>query len=143
MTEEKIKNVGNVLYITGYGNDSNETTVYALTMPVNITAHIDIDGSALVQFKGKQDDGLWQTVCQTGVVPDVEPPSDFEKVKKELEEAVAKTVAGWITVYMRDGIFCTDKGKMTFSCQFDLRDVMVRLQKNLEEVYAKYKGGGE
>lgn len=144
MEEEKIKNAGKVLYMTGYSDDSNETVVYALDMPVSVAVHIEMDGSVLIQFRERQEHGHWRTVCQTGVVPDIAPPADFANLKNELDldENIAKTVAGWVTIFMREGTFCTDSSKMTFVSFFDLRDIADRLQKNLEEVYEKYKKSG-
>ena len=53
MKEDKTINDGKVLYISGYGEDSNETVVYALNMPVSVTVYIDNNGSGIVEFKGE------------------------------------------------------------------------------------------
>ena len=138
--EQKTEN-GKILYISAYGNDENETIVYALNMPVSVSTFIGDDGSASIEFREKTERDNWRLVCQTGVIPDVEPPTRFSALKHEkgLEESVSKTVAGWITIFMRDGVFCTDSKKQTFVYNFDLRDIAERLQKNLEEVYQRYK----
>lgn len=138
--DDKITN-NKVLYISGYGNDSNETVVYALTMPVCIIAHVDDDGTAAIEFWEKTGIDEEQLVCRTNIIPDVEPPADFAelKYKLDLDGNVAKTVAGWVSIFMREGIFCTDSCKETFVHFFDLRDIAARLEKNLEEVYEKYK----
>lgn len=138
--EQKIEN-GKILYISGYGRSENETIVYALTMPVSVTTIIDDDGSAWVEFREKTEQDNWQVVCQTGVIPDVAPPARWNELKheKDVENAISKTVAGWISIFMRDGVFCTDAQKLTFLSSFDLRDVAKRLQKDLEELYRKYQ----
>lgn len=141
MKEDKTINDGKVLYISGYGEDSNETVVYALNMPVSVTVHIENNGSGIVEFREKTEKDNWKLVCQTGFIPDATPPvrmGDFDK-DYNLEDNISKTVAGWITVFMRDGVFCTDSKKQTFVYSFDLRDIAERLQKNLEEVYQRYK----
>lgn len=141
MDNEQRTGNGKILYISEYGNDENETIVHALDMPVSVTTFIGDDGSACIEFREKTELENWRLVCQTGVIPDVEPPVQFDRLKKEkgIEEAVSKTVAGWISIFMRDGEFCTDPEKLTFVHTFDLRDVAVRVQKNLEEVYQKYR----
>ena len=63
---------------------------------------------------------------------------DFEK-DYSLEDNIGKTVAGWISIYMRDGVFCTDSKKLTFVSYLDLRDIAARVEKNLEDVYNKYR----
>lgn len=141
MNNEKKNNDGKVLYISGYGEDSNESVVYALNMPVSVTVHLENNGSGIVEFREKTEKDNWKLICQTGFIPDATPPvrmSDFEK-DYNLEENIAKTVAEWISVYMRTGMFCTDSKKLTFLSCFDLRDIAARLEKNMEDVYNKYR----
>ncbi|MBQ8189298.1 MAG: hypothetical protein IJZ44_05930 [Lachnospiraceae bacterium] len=141
MKEDKTINDGKVLYISGYGEDSNETVVYALNMPVSVTVYIDNNGSGIVEFKEKTEKDNWKHVCQTGFIPNATPPVrmiDFEK-DYSLEDNIGKTVAGWISIYMRDGVFCTDSKKETFVSYLDLRDIAARVEKNLEDVYNKYR----
>ena len=129
-----------ILYITGYGNDDNETVVYALNMPVNVRAEIEEDGTLNVAFYEYTPDKS-NFVCQTHVVPDAAPPTRLADLvrDKSLDEALARTVGGWIAVYMRDGVFCTDACAMTFMQSFDLRDIAERLEKNMNDVYNKYR----
>lgn len=138
--EQKIEN-GKILYISGYGRSENETIVYALTMPVSVTTIIDDDGSAWVEFREKTEQDNWQVVCQTGIIPDVAPPARWNELKheKDVENAISKTVAGWISIFMRDGLFCTDGEKQTFVSFLDLRDIAERLRKNIDDVYNKYR----
>lgn len=141
MKEDKTINDGKVLYISGYGLDSNETVVYALNMPVSVTVCLENNGSGIVEFREKTEKDNWKLVCQTGFIPDATPPvrmNDFEK-DYNLEDNIAKTVAEWISVYMRDGVFCTDSKKLTFVSCLDLRDIAARLEKNMEDVYNKYR----
>ena len=129
-----------VLYMSGYGDDSMETVVYSLRMPVRVTAYVYEDGNAMVEFSEKCGGGQ-RVVCQTTVVPDVEPPHRLCQLvaDKNLDDNIAKTVAGWIAIYMRDGVFCTDSCKGTFVHQLDLRDVAYRLQDNLNDVYNRFR----
>ena len=141
MDKEKKINDGKVLYISGYGDDENETVVYALNMPVSVTVYIDNNGSGIVEFREKTEKDNWQLVCQTGFIPGATPPvrmRDFEK-DYNLEDNLAKTVAEWISIYMRDGVFCTDKKQLTFVSFLDLRDIRERLEKNMDDVYNKYR----
>ena len=110
-------------------------------MPVSVTVYIENNGSGIVEFREKTEKDNWKLVCQTGFIPDATPPvrmSDFEK-DYNLEDNIAKTVAEWISVYMRDGVFCTDSKKPTFVSCLDLRDIAARLEKNMEDVYNKYR----
>lgn len=140
MDTKKTPDSDKILYITGYGDDENETIVYALTMPVSVRATIEKDGSLHVSFYEYTPDKP-QFVCHTYAVPDATPPTKLDKLvcDKSLGENVAKTVAGWIATYMRDGVFCTDSKKETFLRMFDLRDVAERLAANMTDVYNKYR----
>lgn len=144
MEKSQSLETGKILYISEYGADSNETILHAVNMPVIIRVYLDKDGTVLLEFCEKTDGDGVRFVCQTNVVPSVAPPVRLRDLDYEisLEENIAKTVAGWIAIYMRDGVFCTDSNKETFVRSFDLRDIADRLQKNLEEVYEKYKKSG-
>lgn len=109
-------------------------------MPVSVTVYIDDNGKGCVEFREKTDQDNWRCVCQTGFIPNVEVPVQFKELKsqKNLEETVAKTVAGWISIYMRDGTFCTNSNKLTFVSFLDLRDIASRIEKNLEDVYNSF-----
>ena len=77
MKEDKTINDGKVLYISGYGEDSNETVVYALNMPVSVTVHLENNGSGIVEFREKTEKDNWKLVCQTGFIPDATQPVDI------------------------------------------------------------------
>lgn len=140
MDNEQITRYENILYISEYGNDENETIIHALTMPVSVTVYIDDNGKGCVEFREKTDQDNWRCVCQTGFIHNVEVPVQFKELKlqKNLEETVAKTVATWISIYIRNGIFCTDSKKQTFVSYLDLRDIASRIEKNLEDVYNSF-----
>lgn len=137
---QEIQSDGKVLYISGYGDNENETIVYALNMPVSIRATIEEDGNLHITFYEYTPDKP-KFVCHTYVVPDVIPPAELDKLvcDKSLDDAFAKTVGGWIAIYMRDGVFCTDSKKETFVRSFDLRDIAERLSCNLNDIYNKYQ----
>jgi len=142
MNEENKKNNGKVLYISGYGDDENETILHALTMPVTIAAFIHHNGHGTIEFyETAEDDGVDLPVCQTGFIPEATPPVRMTELVKDLflEENISKTVAGWIAIYMRDGVFCTDSEKQTFVSNLDLRDIAERIERNLDNVYNKYR----
>ena len=132
---------GKILYISEYGEDSNKTVLHAIALPVIIRVFLDKDGTVLLEFCEKTDGDSVRFVCQTNVVPSVAPPVRLRELSCEisLEENIAKTVAGWIAIYMRDGVFCTDSNKETFVRSFDLRDVAERLNNNLVDIYNKYR----
>ena len=140
MDKEKI-NDGKILYISGYGDDENQTILYALTMPVTIQVFIDHNGEGTIEFYGKEKCEVELPTCQTGFIPNTTPPSRVLELEKDLhlEDNIAKTVASWISIFMRDGIFCTDSEKQTFVSFLDLRDIAARLEKNLEDIYNKYR----
>ena len=140
MDKEKTNN-GKILYISGYGNDDNETALYALTMPVTVAAFIDHNGQGTIEFYEATESEVQLAVCQTGFIPNATPPSRMEEMSRDLclEENISKTVAGWISIFMRDGIFCTDSEKLTFVSGLDLRDIAARLEKNMDDVYNKYR----
>lgn len=139
MKEDKIINDGKVLYLSGCGEYSNETVVYALNMPVSVTIYIDNNGGA-IEFREKTEKDNWRYVCGVrfsagnGTLVRM---TDFKK-DYSLEDNMAKTVAGWVSIYMREGVFFTDSKKLTFVSQLDLRDIAARVEKNLEDVYEKY-----
>lgn len=138
-TDLEIKDGGKTLYVSGYGDDENETVVYALNMPVTVRVTIEEDGVLVVAFYEYAPDNS-RFVCQTYVVPDVAPPTRLDMLvrDKSLDDTIARTVAGWVAVYMRDGVFCTDSRKETFVRNFDLRDVAERLADNMNDVYSKF-----
>lgn len=141
MDNSQSSETGKVLYISGFGTDSNETVLHAITLPVAIRTYLDKDGTVLLEFCEKTGvDGV-RFVCQTNIVPSVAPPVRLRDLSYEinLEENIAKTVAGWIAIYMRGGVFCIDSKKETFVRIFDLRDVAERLQNNLDDIYNKYR----
>lgn len=141
MDNSQSSKTGKVLYISGFGTDSNETVLYAITFPVAIRTYLDKDGTVLLEFREKTETDGEKLVCQTNVVPSVSPPARLKDLDSDiwLEDNIAKTVAGWIAIYMRDGVFCTDSKKETFVRAFDLRDVAERLQNNLDDIYNKYR----
>ena len=141
MDNSQSSETGKVLYISEYGEDSNETVLHAIALPVIIRVYLDKDGTVLLEFCEKTDGDGVRFVCQTNVVPSVAPPVRLRDLNYEisLEENIAKTVTGWIAIYMRDGVFCTDSKKETFVRAFDLRDVAERLQNNLDDIYNKYR----
>lgn len=106
-------------------------------MPVSVKVYIDYNGSGRIELREKIGPDNWKCVCQTGFISNVEVPVQFKELKSvmNLEETVAKTVAGWISIYMRDGTFCTNSNKLTFVSFLDLRDIASRIEKNLEDVY--------
>ena len=142
MNNEKKNKDGKILYISGCGDDDNETVLYALTMPVTVAAFIDHNGQGSIEFyEAAKEDEVQLPVCQTRFIPNTTPPLRMNEMSKDLclEKNISKTVASWISIFMRDGIFCTDSKVLSFVSHFDLRDIAERLGKNMEDVYNKYR----
>ena len=141
MEKSQSLETGKILYISEYGTDSNETILHAVNMPVTIAAYLDDDGTLDINLHEKTATSGQRLVCRTTVVPSVPPPAKLKDLERDkcLEDNIAKTVAGWIAIYMRDGVFCIDSKKETFVRIFDLRDVAERLQNNLDDIYNKYR----
>lgn len=141
MDNEKTINNGKILYLSGFGDDSNETVTYALSMPILVTTYIDDDGSGIIEFGEKMEKDNWRLVCQTGFIPDVVPPAPVKQLKQkyDLEDNISKNISGWISVFMREGIFYTDAKKGTSVNFLDLRDIAARVEKEVAEVYSQYQ----
>ena len=61
------------------------------------------------------------------------------KQKYDLEDNISKNISGWISVFMREGIFYTDAKKGTSVNFLDLRDIAARVEKEVAEVYSQYQ----
>ena len=141
MEKSQSLETGKILYISEYGADSNETILHAVNMPVIIAAYLDDDGTLDINLHEKTVTSGQRLVCRTTVVPSVPPPARLKDLERDkcLEDNIAKTVSGWISIFMRDGVFCTDSRKETFLQSLDLRDIAERLRHNLDDVYNRYR----
>lgn len=137
--EEKQKQVP-YLYITEQGKKDNETIVRALKLPVSVIVHINENGAACVELKESLENDKSKFVCEFQAMPTVKIPGNLLLVaeKMKIEKVISIAVSGWIAIFLRDGVFCTDSKKETFVHSFDLRDVSKRLSENLDDVYSKF-----
>ena len=128
------------LYITEQGKEDNETIVRALKLPVSVIAHINENGTARVELRESLENDKSRFVCEFQATPTVKIPENLLLGAEEMkiEKVISIAVSGWIAIFLRDGVFCTDSKKETFVHSFDLRDVSKRLSKNLDEVYSKF-----
>lgn len=138
MEEKTDKN--QYLYITEEGVDDNESIVRALRLPVCVIANIDGKGVACIELRESQEPGKFRFATDFEVFPNSPVPQDINYLVDELqiEKAISIAVSEWITIYLRDGVFCTDSKKETLIRSFDLRDVSKRLSRKLDEIYTKY-----
>ena len=95
MDNKKTINNGKILYLSGFGDDSNETVTYALSMPILVTTYIDDDGSGIIEFGEKTEKDNWRLVCQTGFIPDVVPPAPVKQLKQkyDLEDNISQNIS--------------------------------------------------
>ena len=127
------------LYIVEPGEADNEKIVRALKMPVSVKVHINEKGTACVELRECLENGKTRFACDFEAVPSVPIPENFKLQADELkfEDAISVAVSGWIAIFLRDGVFCTDKKTEHLVHTFDLRDVSKRLAANLDEIYHK------
>lgn len=125
------------LYISEPGETDNETIVRALKLPVSVTVNINDKGTAVVQLKESDENGKFRFACEFEATPSVKVSENMRLVidEMELEKSISIAVSGWITIFLRDGIFYIDKKKEVFIHAFDLRDVSKRLSANLDDTY--------
>ena len=125
------------LYIVEPGETDNETIVRALRLPVSVKVHINEKGTASVELRECLENGRTRFACDFEAAPSVSIPENFKLQADELkiEEAISVAVSGWIAIFLRDGVFCTDKKKEHLVHTFDLRDVSKRLSANLDRIY--------
>lgn len=137
--EEK-KEQSPYLYITEAGVDDNETIVRALRLPVCVIANINSKGVACVELRETSDQGKFRFATDFEAFPSMPVPQDINRLvdEMEIEKNISIAVSGWISIFLRDGIFCTDKKNQTFISSFDLREVGKRVSQNLDDVYTKY-----
>ena len=128
------------LYIVEPGEADNEKIVRALKLPVSVKVHINEKGTACVELRECLENGKTRFACGFEAVPSVPIPENFKLRADELkfEDAISVAVSGWIAIFLRDGVFCTDKKTEHLVQTFDLRDVSKRLTANLDEIYHKF-----